>query len=139
MTICYRRTADLAAHTQGADVIGVAARQTGPLTGKHVGAKTFVIDVGTNVDTTATSSGMCTSPLLTDVGGVDAGARRSGAGDDGVVVAAHDHVGAALIEFERLGIEDNSANPCLGLRPARSALVTIWSATNKQIPYVRPL
>lgn len=50
VTICHRRTADLAAHTQGADVIVVAAGQPGLLTGKHVGSQAVVIDVGTNVD-----------------------------------------------------------------------------------------
>ena len=50
VTVCHRRTADLAAHTQGADVIVVAAGQPGLLTGKHVGSRAVVIDVGTNVD-----------------------------------------------------------------------------------------
>lgn len=50
VTICRRRTADLAAHTLGTDVIVVAAGQLGLLTGKHVGPQAVVIDVGTNVD-----------------------------------------------------------------------------------------
>ncbi|TKV56868.1 bifunctional 5,10-methylenetetrahydrofolate dehydrogenase/5,10-methenyltetrahydrofolate cyclohydrolase [Nakamurella flava] len=50
VSVCHRRTTDLAAHTLNADVVVVAAGQPGLLTGKHVGANTVVVDVGTNVE-----------------------------------------------------------------------------------------
>lgn len=48
VTICHSRTADLARHTRGADVLVVAVGQPGTITGGQVRPGAAVIDVGTN-------------------------------------------------------------------------------------------
>jgi methylenetetrahydrofolate dehydrogenase (NADP+)/methenyltetrahydrofolate cyclohydrolase len=48
VTICHSRTANLAEHTRGADVLVVAAGRAGLITAEHLTAGTTVIDVGTN-------------------------------------------------------------------------------------------
>lgn len=49
VTICHSKSGELGRYTQPADVVVVAARRTGLLTGSHVSSASVVIDVGTNV------------------------------------------------------------------------------------------
>ncbi|MFE5835513.1 bifunctional 5,10-methylenetetrahydrofolate dehydrogenase/5,10-methenyltetrahydrofolate cyclohydrolase [Arthrobacter sp. NPDC056493] len=48
-TVCHSKSGPLANYTRGADVVVVAAGQTGLLTGTDVSEHSVVIDVGTNV------------------------------------------------------------------------------------------
>jgi methylenetetrahydrofolate dehydrogenase (NADP+)/methenyltetrahydrofolate cyclohydrolase len=70
VTVCHRRTRDLAASTRNADIVVVAAGVPGLVTAEHVAEGAVVIDVGT----TATADG----GLLGDVD-ADSVAGRAGA------------------------------------------------------------
>ena len=70
VTVCHRRTRDLAASTRGADVVVVAVGVPGLLTASHIAEGAIIIDVGT----TATDGGR----LLGDVD-VDSVDGRAGA------------------------------------------------------------
>jgi methylenetetrahydrofolate dehydrogenase (NADP+)/methenyltetrahydrofolate cyclohydrolase len=48
VTVCHSKTADLAGHTRGADILIAAAGQPGLITAEHVRDGAVVIDVGTN-------------------------------------------------------------------------------------------
>ncbi|WP_034274551.1 bifunctional 5,10-methylenetetrahydrofolate dehydrogenase/5,10-methenyltetrahydrofolate cyclohydrolase [Haloechinothrix halophila] len=48
VTVCHSRTADLAAHTQRADIVIVAVGRPGLVTGEHITSDAVVVDVGTN-------------------------------------------------------------------------------------------
>ncbi|MFC4859240.1 bifunctional 5,10-methylenetetrahydrofolate dehydrogenase/5,10-methenyltetrahydrofolate cyclohydrolase [Actinophytocola glycyrrhizae] len=50
VTVCHSKTADLPEVTREADVLVVAIGRARFITGRHVGAATTVIDVGTNTD-----------------------------------------------------------------------------------------
>ncbi|MBE3590926.1 MAG: bifunctional 5,10-methylenetetrahydrofolate dehydrogenase/5,10-methenyltetrahydrofolate cyclohydrolase [Firmicutes bacterium] len=54
VTVCHRRTEDLAAHTRRADVLVVAAGQAGLVRGDMIKPGAAVIDVGTNVTDSGT-------------------------------------------------------------------------------------
>lgn len=59
VTVCHRHTADLDAHTRGAEIVVVAVGVPGFITAQHIAEEAIVIDVGT----TATDDGR----LLGDV------------------------------------------------------------------------
>jgi len=49
VTVCHRRTPDLAAVTRTADIVVVAAGHPGLITAEHIGQDSIVIDIGMNL------------------------------------------------------------------------------------------
>ena len=77
ITICHRRTADLAAHVRAADIVVVAAGVPGLITGQMLKRGAVVVDVGINVvgdrivgDVDADSVALVASALTPVPGGV---------------------------------------------------------------------
>jgi len=77
VTICHRRTEDLAAHVRAADIVVVAAGVPGLITGQMLKRGAVVVDVGINVvgdrivgDVDAASAALVASALTPVPGGV---------------------------------------------------------------------
>lgn len=67
VTVCHTRTADLAAHTRGAEILMVAAGVAGLIGAEHVAPGTIVIDVGMHRVNVVAADGTHQKKTLGDV------------------------------------------------------------------------